>query len=67
ERNPGNTDSDSLTESINVVINNSISAPEQLGDLIDKRNKVRGVLAAAVESFLQEAKCLPVRQRMDKL
>uniref|UniRef100_A0A674CAY9 Serine/threonine kinase 31 n=1 Tax=Salmo trutta TaxID=8032 RepID=A0A674CAY9_SALTR len=93
ERNPGNTDSDSLTESINVVINNSISAPvameklesawrdyslaqeklkacqtkEQLGDLIDNRNKVRGVLAATVESFLQETKCLPVRQRMDKL
>ncbi|XP_071004188.1 serine/threonine-protein kinase 31 [Oncorhynchus clarkii lewisi] len=93
ERNPGNTDSDRLTESINIVINNSISAPvameklesawrdyslaqeklkacqmkEQLGDLIDNRNKVRGVLTATVEAFLQEAKCLPVRQRMDKL
>nr|XP_046194026.1 serine/threonine-protein kinase 31-like [Oncorhynchus gorbuscha] len=93
ERNPGNMDSDSLTESINIVINNSISAPvameklepawrdyslaqeklkacqtkEQLGDLIDNRNKVRGVLTATVESFLQEAECLPVRQRMDKL
>ncbi|XP_042168769.1 serine/threonine-protein kinase 31-like isoform X1 [Oncorhynchus tshawytscha] len=93
ERNPGNTDSDSLTEAINIVINNSISAPvameklesawrdyslaqeklkacqmkEQLGDLIDNRNKVRGVLTATVESFLQEAECLPVRQRMDKL
>nr|XP_029513026.1 uncharacterized protein LOC115127552 [Oncorhynchus nerka] len=92
ERNPGNTDSDSLTESINII-NNSISAPvameklesawrdyslaqeklkacqtkEQLGDLIDNRNKVRGVLTATVESFLQEAECLPVRQRMDKL
>uniref|UniRef100_A0A8C7LIR2 Serine/threonine kinase 31 n=1 Tax=Oncorhynchus kisutch TaxID=8019 RepID=A0A8C7LIR2_ONCKI len=93
ERNPGNTDSDSLTESINIVINNSISAPvameklesawrdyslaqeklkacqtkEQLWDLIDNRNKVRGVLTATVESFLQEVECLPVRQRMDKL
>uniref|UniRef100_A0AAY5K3Y2 Serine/threonine kinase 31 n=1 Tax=Esox lucius TaxID=8010 RepID=A0AAY5K3Y2_ESOLU len=93
ERTLGNTESDSLMESISVVINNRISAPvtmgkmdsawsdykvaqdkvkacqtkEQLGELMGNRDKVRAVLAGMVEAFIQEAKCLPLRQRMDKL
>ncbi|XP_062322758.1 serine/threonine kinase 31 isoform X2 [Osmerus eperlanus] len=40
---------------------------EQLGDLITNRNEVRSVLTATVEAFLEEAKSLPVRKRLEKL
>ncbi|XP_046899246.1 serine/threonine kinase 31 [Hypomesus transpacificus] len=40
---------------------------EQLGDLIPNRNKVRSVLTATVEAFLEETKSLPVRKRLEKL
>ncbi|KAL0985456.1 hypothetical protein UPYG_G00157130 [Umbra pygmaea] len=45
----------------------SCQTKEQLRAMIDNRDKTRAVLAASVEDFLQEAKGLPVRQRMAKL
>ena len=50
-----------------MTILTSIAQMEQLGDLIPNRNKVRSVLTATVEAFLEETKSLPVRKRLEKL
>ena len=50
-----------------MTVLTSIAQMEQLGDLITNRNKVRSVLTATVEAFLEEAKSLPVKKRLEKL